>query len=113
MVVTRTAQEDVMSEVAVAPAELSRRERKKLQTRQALRAAALRLFAERGFDATTIQDITEAADVSPRTFFLHFSSKEDVLVGDAREGVAAFEQALGARPDGEAPFTGVRTALLE
>ena len=82
------------------------------QTRQALRREALRLFGERGFDATTIHDITEAADVAPRTFFLHFGSKEDVLLGDARDGVAAFEEMLRDRPDDEDVFTAVRETVI-
>ncbi len=91
---------------------ISRRERKKQQTRQALRREALRLFGERGFDATTIQDITDAADVAPRTFFLHFGSKEDVLLGDARDGVAAFEEMLRERPADEDIFTAVRETVI-
>jgi AcrR family transcriptional regulator len=96
-----------------AAAQVSRRERKKLQTRQALRREALRLFGERGFDATTIQDITDAADVAPRTFFLHFASKEDVLLGDARDGVAAFEEMLRRRPADEDIFTAVRETVID
>ena len=97
---------------AVGTAPVSRRERKKQETRQALRREALRLFGERGFDATTIQDITDAADVAPRTFFLHFGSKEDVLLGDARDGVAAFEGMLRDRPDDEDVFAAVRETVI-
>src|SRR5262245_43784618 len=60
--------------------ELGIRERKKQRTRQALRQAALELFLERGFEATTIADITAAADVAPRTFFSYFQAKEDVVL---------------------------------
>jgi AcrR family transcriptional regulator len=91
---------------------ISRRERKKLETRQALRREALRLFAERGFDATTIQDITEAADVAPRTFFLHFASKEDVLTGGTDDRGAEFEEALASRPRDEPGFVAVRETIL-
>ena len=98
-----------VAESATTP--VSRRERKKQQTRQALRREALRLFGERGFDATTISEITDAADVAPRTFFLHFASKEDVLLGDAREGVAAFDQMLRERPADEDVFTAVLETL--
>ena len=95
-----------------ASAEPSRRERKKQLTRQSLRREALRLFAERGFDSTTIQDITDAADVAPRTFFLHFASKEEVLLGDARDGVAAFEEMLRSRPADEDAFTSVSGTVV-
>jgi AcrR family transcriptional regulator len=95
-----------------AAPEVSRRERKKQQTRQALRREALRLFGERGFDATTVQDITEAADVAPRTFFLHFATKEDVLLGDARDDVAAFAELLRARPADQDAFTAVRDSVV-
>ncbi|WP_344919627.1 TetR/AcrR family transcriptional regulator [Streptosporangium oxazolinicum] len=54
------------------------RERKKLRTRQALIDTALELFTERGFDGTTLDDLCEAVEVSKRTFFRNFSSKEDV-----------------------------------
>jgi AcrR family transcriptional regulator len=60
--------------------QVGRRERKKQATRQALVEAALRLFEEKGFEQTTVVDIAEAADVSDRTFFLHFPTKEDVLL---------------------------------
>jgi AcrR family transcriptional regulator len=91
--------------------ELSRRERKKRATRQAIESNALRLFTERGYDATTVQDITEAADVAPRTFFLHFASKEDVLLGDWRRDVAAFGAALQARPAEESVLDSVRETV--
>ncbi|RKT89169.1 DNA-binding transcriptional regulator, AcrR family [Saccharopolyspora antimicrobica] len=70
--------------------ETGRRERKKQLTRQALVTAAIRLFDERGYDRTTVAEIAEAADVSKRTFFLHFPTKEDVLLADAevRTGLA-------------------------
>jgi AcrR family transcriptional regulator len=62
--------------------DVGRRERKKRRTRQALVNAAVRLFVERGYDQTGVADIAEAADVSRRTFFLHFPTKEDVLLAD-------------------------------
>jgi AcrR family transcriptional regulator len=62
--------------------EVGLRQRKKQRTRQDLIDGALRLFRERGYDQTTINDIAAAADMSPRTFFLHFSAKDDVLFAD-------------------------------
>lgn len=56
-----------------------RRERRATETRERIFRAALRLFAERGFVATTVKDITEAADVGKGTFFNYFPSKEHVL----------------------------------
>jgi Transcriptional regulator len=67
--------------VPAAETHASLRERKKLATRRSLRRAALDLVAERGFAHVTIEDIAEVADVSPRTFFNYFPSKEAALFG--------------------------------
>jgi AcrR family transcriptional regulator len=58
------------------------RERKKLKTRWAIQEHALRLFAQQGYDATTIEQIAAAAEISPSTFFRYFPTKEDVVIDD-------------------------------
>jgi AcrR family transcriptional regulator len=95
------------------PEEIGRRARKKQHTRDELVLAASRLFTERGFDETTTADIAEAADVSQRTFFRHFTSKEAVLYGDSDEIAEAFGDAIRKRPLREAPLTAVANALGE
>jgi AcrR family transcriptional regulator len=91
------------------------RERKKEQTRRAIEDAAFRLFAERGFQATTVADIADAADVAPRTFFAYFPSKEDVLFADFDATAEALAERLRGRPPGESTFDALRdwiTGLL-
>jgi AcrR family transcriptional regulator len=84
------------------------RERKKEQTRRSIEDAAFRLFEERGFQATTVADIAEAADIAPRTFFAYFPSKEAVVFGDFPELLATLEARLSDRPEGETTFEALR-----
>lgn len=72
-------------------------------TRERLRVAALELFAEHGYDATTVPDIVERAGVTRRTFFRHFSDKREVFFGDD-EIPALATAALAAAPAGPPPF---------
>jgi AcrR family transcriptional regulator len=87
------------------------RERKKLQTREQITEAAIALFADRGFDGATVDDIAAAANVSRRTFFRYFARKEDVILAWKQETADELRRALAARPPEEAPLEAVQGAL--
>lgn len=97
--------------IAADPIAAGRRDRKKNETRQALRDAAHRLFAEKGFSQTTIDDITEAADVSRRTFFRYYASKDDLLRSDVSDLLPVMLGALRVRPGDEPPLAAILAAL--
>ena len=99
-----------MSEPGIVDADLGRRERKKLETREALFRAAVQLFSTHGVDETTVEDIADAVDVSARTFHRYFPSKEDVLFFDSADRRRRFAEALAARPDDEALLDSLRIA---
>jgi AcrR family transcriptional regulator len=88
-----------------------RRDRKKDETRQALREAAHRLFAEKGFSQTTIDDIAAAADVSRRTFFRYYDSKDDLLRTDVADLLPVMLATLRGRPADEPPLAAILNAL--
>ncbi|MFI5888411.1 TetR/AcrR family transcriptional regulator [Streptomyces sp. NPDC051554] len=87
------------------------RERKKLMTRQAILAAAGRLFEERGFDGTTVAQIADAANVSVKTLFKYFDSKEDLVFGDENGMRDALIAAVRDRPPGQSALDAVRQFL--
>ena len=87
------------------------RERKKLKTRGAIHDAAMRLFAERGYNATTIADIADAAEVSRATFFSYFASKDDVIFGDAPRAADVLAATLAELPEGMTTLAAVREWL--
>ncbi|ONH32271.1 TetR/AcrR family transcriptional regulator [Pseudofrankia asymbiotica] len=102
-----------MSAGAVAePTELGLRERKKRQTRDAIREAAVRLVADRGLERVTVDEIAQAANVSPRTFFNYFRSKEDALAGIDKDEIEETCAALRARPADEPPLSAVAAILV-
>ena len=90
----------------------SRRERKKLATRRSLRRAALDLIAERGFAHVTVEDIAEAADVSPRTFFNYFPSKEAALFGTDPGEAAALRERVAREAPGQPALDALRTVVV-
>ncbi len=91
---------------------LGRRERKKRATRLALKAAALDLVAERGFANVTVEDIAETVDVSVRTFFNYFASKEAAVVGDDPELIEAMCSELIDLPAELSPLEALRAVLI-
>jgi AcrR family transcriptional regulator len=98
---------------APAPPRAGLRERKKQRTRDALLRAALELFTTQGYERTTVDEIAEAVDVSQRTFFRYFASKEDVAFFVPRLAEAHYVEAVRARPPHEAPLEALRRAVLE
>ncbi|XVU22274.1 TetR/AcrR family transcriptional regulator [Actinoplanes sp. CA-054009] len=84
---------------------LGLRERKKMRTRAAIREAAMRLFEEQGYAATTVEQIAEAAEVSPSTFFRYFPTKEDTILTDDYD--AMIVEAIRAQPRDVSPVRAV------
>ncbi|MGW5264317.1 TetR family transcriptional regulator [Microbispora sp. NPDC004025] len=87
------------------------RERKKQRTRDALIDAALDLFLSQGYEATTIDQIAAEVEVSPRTFFRYFASKEDVALCLTADEQEMFLAELVARPRSESPFTALSQSM--
>jgi AcrR family transcriptional regulator len=82
-------------------AEAGLRERSKARRRAAIIRAAFELFAERGYDATTVADIAEAAEVAPRTVSMYFPAKQDIAMSRLGDGVASLTAAIQDRQPGE------------
>ena len=101
-----------MSPVTDVRPEEGLRERHRRRTAADLERVALTLFIERGFDAVTVDDIAAATDVSRRTFFRYFASKEDVLLADHPRRLAELRAALEARPSDEPALSALRCAIL-
>ncbi|MFI0450989.1 TetR family transcriptional regulator [Actinomadura sp. 6N118] len=87
------------------------RERKKLKTRRAIQEHALRLFTEQGYDETTVEQIAEAAEISPSTFFRYFPTKEDVVITDEYDPIMA--EIFRAQPPGTGVIDALRATFRE
>ncbi|MFG2005682.1 TetR family transcriptional regulator [Spirillospora sp. NPDC048911] len=87
------------------------RERKKLKTRRAIQDHALRLFVEQGYDETTVEQIAEAAEISPSTFFRYFPTKEDVVITDEYDPIMA--EIFRAQPAGAGVIDALRATFRE
>ncbi|MCX5385293.1 TetR/AcrR family transcriptional regulator [Streptomyces sp. NBC_00083] len=106
----RTSASSAVSEDGLRP-RLSLRERKKIKTRVAIRRAMYRLTAEQGYEATTVEQIAEAAEVSPSTVFRYFPTKEDIVLTDEFDPILLRE--MRARPAGEPPLRSLRHVVTE
>ncbi|GLW05052.1 TetR family transcriptional regulator [Microtetraspora sp. NBRC 13810] len=87
------------------------RERKKLRMRQALIDAALDLFLAQGYEQTTVEQIADAVEISPRTLFRYFSGKEDLALSHTSELEEELTAALAERPPQEPPFAALANAF--
>src|SRR5664279_4922197 len=95
------------------PDTISRRDRKKAETRARIIEEATTLFRLHGYQATTIEDITEAADVAPRTFYSYFDAKVDVALAQFEEWANHHLEAMESRPVSETPIEMAAGALEE
>jgi AcrR family transcriptional regulator len=89
----------------------SLRERKKARTRASIREHAVRLFQEKGYQETTVEQIAAAAEVSPSTFFRYFPTKEDVVLQDDMD--LRLLEMLSKQPADMAPLAAIRAAVRE
>jgi AcrR family transcriptional regulator len=105
------------AETSAGPSEacppVSLRERKKLATRRELRRVALKLIAERGYSNVTVEEIAEAANVSPRTFFNYFPTKEAALFGADPELAETTRDAIVHQSPGEPVVNVLRTIMTD
>ncbi|MFG3252757.1 TetR family transcriptional regulator [Streptomyces sp. NPDC048172] len=90
---------------------MSLRERTRAAVRAELAALALELFAERGFEETTVDEVARAAGMSKRSLFRYFPTKEDMVLGSAEAMGEAVAAELRARPEGEEPWESLRVVL--
>jgi AcrR family transcriptional regulator len=91
----------------------SLRERKRLRTRRAIQEAALTLFAEQGFDDTTVEQIAERAEVATATFFRYFPGKADVVLNFHDAVIQALWEEIVRRPPEESDFLAIKNAIKQ
>ncbi|MFD7829964.1 TetR family transcriptional regulator [Kitasatospora sp. NPDC059803] len=89
------------------------RERKKERTRETIAATAIRLFLDRGFDQVSITEIAEAAEVSRRTLFAYFPTKEDLVLQRFADHESEAARTVRARPADQPPLEALRAAMLD
>ncbi|MGK5554116.1 TetR/AcrR family transcriptional regulator [Actinomadura kijaniata] len=89
----------------------SLRERRRAETRRMIQSHAMRLFTERGYDATTVNDVAKVSGVSPMTVYRHFPTKEDLVLQDRYDPLIAAR--VAARPPDESPVRRIGRALVE
>jgi AcrR family transcriptional regulator len=99
--------------VTAEPRQIGLRERKKQRTREQISAAALQLFAERGFEDVTIAEIADAADVSQKTVFNYFSTKEDLVYSREEEVEQQLRDAIAGRRKGQSIVDAMRRFLFD
>ena len=92
--------------------QLGRRETKKLAVRRAVEQAARQLFAEHGYEATSVRQIADAAGVAERTFYRYFDGKEGLIAGEAARWMELLGETIRRRPPEEPPFVAVQRAII-
>lgn len=103
----------ISSNTPTGARDVGRREANKLATRTAIQEAADRLIAERGFEATTVREIADAAKVTERTFYRYFDGKEGLIADEAAAWRDRLHEAIIARPEQEPPLLAVKLAMLD
>jgi AcrR family transcriptional regulator len=86
------------------------RDRKREATRTSIWQSAMRLFADRGYDEVTVEEIADVCELSPRTFFRYYASKEDVLFAGTELRRTVFLDSLAGQPAGTGPFEAIEGA---
>jgi len=92
---------------------VSLRERKKERTREAISTAAIELFVEHGFDAVSVSQVAEASEVSRRTLFAYFPTKEDLVVHRVADHETESARVVRERPAGQLPLAALRDHFLD